>query len=100
MSWWLWILLASATALAIKVLGYSVPARWLQNPTIVQMTSGMTVALLAALVAMNTFAAGTQWIIDARLGALVVAAVALWLRLPFLWVVVLGGACAAALRAL
>ena len=55
-------------------------------------------ALLAALTVMNTFAAGSALVLDARLAALAVAALALWARLPFLIVVVLGAAAAGAVR--
>jgi hypothetical protein len=47
---------------------------------------------------MNTFASGTELVLDARVGALVVAGVALWLRAPFLAVVILGALTAALLR--
>ena len=58
----------------------------------------LTIGLLASLTAMNAVAAGASVALDARLAALAVAAVALLLRLPFLAVVVLGAAAAAALR--
>ena len=57
-----------------------------------------SLGLLAALTVMNTFAHGQQLAFDARVGALLVAALALWARLPFLAVVVLGAAAAAVLR--
>ena len=98
MNVWLWIVLASACAFALKFLGYAVPARWLHNPRMTEVAAAMTVALLAALTVMNTFASGSALIVDARLVALIVAAVALWLRAPFLVVVVLGAASAAAWR--
>ncbi len=97
-SLWGWILLACALSYAIKLLGYSLPARWLQSPRMTQVAASLTVALLAALTVMNTLASGTQIVWDARLGALLVAALALWLRLPFLAVVVLGAVAAAVLR--
>ena len=59
----------------------------------------ITVALLAALTVMNTFASGTALVLDARLASLAVAALALWMRLPFLLVVLLGAAAAGAMRA-
>ena len=90
MGLWGWILGACAVAFATKLAGYAVSARWLQNPRMTQVAACMTVALLAALTVMNTFAAGTSLVLDARLAALAVAAVALWLRAPFLLVVVLG----------
>ena len=45
-----------------------------------------------------SIAAGTALVIDARLAALAVAALALWLRLPFLLVVLLGAAAAGLVR--
>ena len=97
-SLWGWVLLACALSYAVKLLGYSLPARWLQSPRMTQVAASLTVALLAALTVMNTLASGTQVVWDARLGALLVAALALWLRLPFLAVVVLGALAAALLR--
>lgn len=98
MSVWSWILWACAAAFVTKWLGYAIPARFLQNPRMTHVAACMTVALLSALTVMNTVAAGKSWAIDARLAALVVAAVALWLRAPFLLVVVLGAAAAAVAR--
>ena len=100
MSLWHWILLACAVAFLTKWLGYAVPARFLQNPRMTQIAGCVTVALLAALTAMNTFAAGQTLVLDARLAALGVAGLALWLRLPFLLVVVLGAVAAALVHAL
>ena len=74
------------------------PARWLQHPRMARVAGAITVALLAALTVMNTFAAGTGLVLDARLAALAVAALALWARLAFLLVVVLGAAAAALVR--
>lgn len=98
MTLWHWILLACAAAFATKWLGYAIPARFLQNPRMTHIAGCMTVALLASLTVMNTFAAGQTLAVDARLAALLVAAVALWLRAPFLLVVVLGALSAALLR--
>ncbi|MBI1624978.1 AzlD domain-containing protein [Comamonas suwonensis] len=98
LSLWQWILLACALAFVTKLLGYSLPERWMRNPRMAQVAASLTVALLAALTVMNTVASGTQLALDARLGALLVAAMALWLRAPFLLVVVLGAAASALLR--
>ena len=95
---WGWIALACAIAYATKLLGYGLPARWLGNPRMGLIAGSLTVALLASLTVMNTLASGTQLVLDARLGALAVAAVALWLRLPFLAVVVLAALACALLR--
>lgn len=98
MSLWHWIVLASAAALLTKLLGYAVPARFLHNPRMTQVAACMTVALLAALTVMNTFSHGQALVLDARLVALGVAALALWLRAPFLLVVVLGAVSAGVVR--
>ena len=95
---WGWILLGGVLAFATKLAGYLVPARLLEKPAIAAAAGALTVGLLASLTALNTFASGQSLAIDARLGALLVAAVALWARLPFLVVVVLGAAAAALLR--
>ena len=100
MSLWTWILLACAAAWGIKSLGYAVPARYLQSARMTQVAGCVTVALLAALTVMNTFSQGQNLVIDARLAALAVAAAALWLRLPFLLVVIVGAGGAAAVRLL
>ena len=98
MSLWHSIVLACALAFMTKALGYAVPARFLQNPKMTHIAGCMTVALLASLTVMNTVAAGQSLVLDARLASLLVAAVALWLRAPFLLVVVLGAAAAALVR--
>ena len=100
MTLWHWILVACAAAFLTKWLGYAVPARFLQSPRMTQIASCVTVALLAALTVMNTVAVGQDVVLDARVVALVLAAVALWLRAPFLLVVVLGACGAALVRAL
>lgn len=98
MSLWTAILAASAVCFAIKLAGYAVPARLLHNPRMTRVAGAITVALLAALTVMNTFASGTMLVLDARLAALAVAALALWLRAPFLLVVLLGAVAGAVVR--
>ncbi|HZK04714.1 MAG TPA: AzlD domain-containing protein [Actinomycetaceae bacterium] len=97
---WAWILLGSAIAYLTKLAGYLVPDAALDHPKVSRVTSVLTIALLGALVVMNTFGSGTALALDARIGALAVAAIALMLRAPFLLVVVLGAAATAALRLL
>jgi hypothetical protein len=58
------------------------------------------VALLAALVAVQTFDGGGRVVLDARAAGLAAAVLALVLRAPFLLVIVIAAATAAALRAL
>lgn len=100
MNLWLWILIACAVAYATKLLGYLVPAAWLKHPLIGRLSGVLTIGLLAALVTMNTVSADEGITFDARLGALLAAAVALLLRAPFILVVLAGAAAAAGLRLL
>ena len=98
MSLWGWIVVASVVAYATKLVGFLVPARVLENEHMTRIAGTLTIGLLASLTAMNAFSAGQTLSIDARVGALVVAAIALALRTPFLGVVVAGAATAALLR--
>ena len=98
MSLWLWILAACAIAFITKFVGYLLPERWLENPWVTTLSHGVTVGLLAALVAMNTVVSGQEISIDARLVALGAAAVALLLRAPYLVVGIVGAVAAALAR--
>ena len=100
MNLWLWILIACALAYLTKLVGYFVPAKLLQSPRIMHIAGTMTIGLLASLTVVNTLASGQGLVLDARIGALAAAAVALWLRAPFLVVVISGAAAAALLRLL
>lgn len=100
MSLWAWIVLGCLAAWAIKFAGYLVPVRWLESPRMNRVAGCLTIGLLASLTAMNTVSAGQGLAFDARIGALLVAAVALMLRLPFLLVVIAGAAAAAVIRLL
>lgn len=101
MSTWTTVLVASALAYALKLLGHVVPARWLDGERTSRVTSALPIALLAALVAVQTFTTSAGGLVlDARAVAVVVAITALLLRAPFIVVVVLGAAVAAGLRSL
>jgi uncharacterized membrane protein len=96
---WIAVLVAAALCYLTKLLGYLAPHGWLERPRVRRTATLLTVALLAALVAVQTVGTGRELHLDARAVALGVAALALWRRLPFLVVVVLAGAVAAGLRA-
>ena len=100
MTLWAWIVVGCVAAWAIKFAGYLVPVRWLESPRMSRVAGCLTIGLLASLTAMNTVSAGQGLVFDARIGALLAAAVALMLRVPFLLVVILGAAAAAVLRLL
>ncbi len=96
---WIAVLAASAVAYALKLVGYFVPERWLQHPTAGRVATFLPAALLGALVAVQTVGNGARLVFDARIIGLVVAAIALWRRTPFLLVVVLAAGATAAARA-
>lgn len=95
---WPWLLGACVVAYLTKLAGYLVPTRLLENPRVVTVTSAMTIGLLSSLVMLNAMGDGQRLVLDARLVALVVAALALWRRVPFLGVVMLGAGAAALAR--
>lgn len=97
---WGAVLLAGVACLAIKLAGHVLPEHWLAQPRVARVAALVTVSLLAALVAVQTATRGGEVVVDARVPALVVAAVALVLRAPFVVVVVLAAATAAGLRLL
>jgi branched-subunit amino acid transport protein len=100
MSAWGTVLLASAIAFTLKFAGYLVPADRLQRPRISRVTALLPPTLLAALVVVQTFTTGEHLVLDARVGGLIAAFVALLLRAPFIVVVIAAAATAAGLRAL
>lgn len=100
MSLWIWILLACLISYLTKLAGYLVPARLMENPRMTRVAGTLTIGLLASLTAVNAFSSGQGLVLDARLAALAAAGAALWLRAPFLVVVLAGAGAAAAARLL
>ena len=99
----LWAAVAAACLLAYltKLAGFSVPERLLAGPVTSRALALLPVALLAGLVAVQTFTGeGGQIAVDARTVALAAAVVALLLRAPFLVVIGVAAVVAAGLRAL
>jgi uncharacterized membrane protein len=97
---WAGLLTASVACYLLKLAGVSLPQRWLQNPRLQKTVPLLPVALLAALVATQTFSIGHRLVLDVRAAALGVALIAVLLRAPFLVVVVAAAATAAILRLL
>ena len=101
MSLWTTVLLASGLSFALKLAGYVVPHHVLDGPVLSRVSAMLPVALLSALVAVQTFTSGSRVLtLDARAAGVAVAVTALLLRAPFLLVVALAAATAATLRAL
>lgn len=95
---WFWVIAASVIAFLTKLAGYLVPAKLLTNKRVSRIAGTLTIGLLASLTVVNTLASGSHLVVDARLGSLAAAAIALLLRAPFLLVVIVGAAAAALLR--
>ena len=100
MTLWNLVLLAAIAVLALKLVGYLVPPTLLEKPTPARVAGLLTVALLAALVAVNTFTSTTHIVLDARVPAIVLAGGLFALRVPFILVLVAAAVCAALLRML
>jgi len=97
--WW-GVLMVAVGCYGLKLLGLSVPERVLEHPLTVRAAAFIPVGLLAALVAVQGFTDGSSVVVDARLAGLVVAAVLLWRKVPFLPMLVAAAATAALVRAL
>ena len=95
---WAGVLVASASCYLLKLAGLSLPARVLQDARVQRTVPLVPIALLAALVATQTFSTGHHLVLDVRAAALGVAVVAVLLRAPFLLVVAAATATAALLR--
>lgn len=98
MTMWQIVIVAAIACLLLKCAGYLVPQRLLSAPTPARTADLLTIALLSALVAVQTFARGEEVVIDARLPAVIVAAALYALRVPFIVVVFVAAAVAALLR--
>ena len=94
---WIGIIATSVIAFLLKYLGHSVPERWLSHPRVLKINSLIPIALLSALVAVQTFTNDKTLVIDQRLAGLAVAVIALILRAPFAIVVISAAATSAAL---
>lgn len=97
---WAAVLVAALGAYALKYAGLSVPESVLDRPAVRAVAAALPVALLAALAAVQTFVAGREIVLDARVVGVAAAVVALVLRAPFLVVVAVAALTAAGLRAL
>jgi branched-subunit amino acid transport protein len=97
---WIAIVVAAALAWGIKFAGHSVPEHWLANPRVHRIAGYVTVAMLAALFAVQAFTTRGALVLDSRVAAVGVAVVLLWRKAPFWLVVLAAAATAAGLRAL
>lgn len=93
---WIAVIGTSAIAFGLKYFGHSIPEKYLSNPRALRINTLIPIALLSALVAVQTFSQKSALVIDQRLAGMAVAVIALALKAPFP-VVVLGAAATSAL---
>jgi uncharacterized membrane protein len=92
------VIAASIAVFSWKFLGYLVPERYVSNPRFKQLADAITVGLLSALVGIQGFTSDSQFTVDSRLPALILAAVLLYFRMPFIVVIAGAAAFSAAIR--
>lgn len=95
---WTAVLIASLAVYSWKVLGYLLPHTILESKFLTKVSGFITIALLCALVGIQTFTSKQQIVFDGRLAAVLGAAVLLRFRVPFIGVVVIAAAIAALYR--
>lgn len=98
MTLWIAIFVGSALVYSWKIIGYLVPERFLSHPRIKELAGLLTVALMAALVGVQTFGSNDGIALDARIPAILVAGVLFWFRVPYVIVVLAAALIAAGIR--
>ena len=85
---WIGVIGTSAIAFLLKYLGHSVPEKYLTNPRMLRINTLIPIALLSALVGVQTITQDGKWAIDQRLTGVSVAVIALALKAPYFVVVI------------
>jgi len=80
---WIATLVTSFICFVLKLLGYSLPESILNKPIVQRINSLIPIALLSALVAVQTFGIDKSVQIDHRLAGVVVAGIALRFKASF-----------------
>ena len=97
---WIAVLAGALGCYLLKLAGLSVPAAVLENKAVQRIAAALPIALLTALIVIQTFTDGHRLTVDARAAGLAAGAVAVLLRAPFLVVVGVAAATAAMTRLL
>jgi hypothetical protein len=95
---WAAILITGFGCYALKLAGLSVPDRILDRPLVRRIADLIPVALLGALVAVQTFSTGESLTVDARVFGVGAGFVALLLKAPVLVVVAVAAVTTALIR--
>ena len=82
-AFWIVTIGTSVIAFLLKYAGHSIPQRLLENPRLQRVNALIPIALLSALVAVQTFTSESKVMIDHRRAGVSVAVVALFLKAPF-----------------
>ena len=82
-AYWIATIGTSVIAFLLKYSGHSVPEKWLSHPRIQRVNTLIPIALLSALVAVQSFSEKSALMIDQRLVGLCAAILALMLKAPF-----------------
>jgi branched-subunit amino acid transport protein len=93
---WIGILGTSVIAFFLKFMGHSIPEKYLTNPRMLRINTLIPIALLSALVGVQTLTGKGKWVIDQRVAGVIVALIALRLKAPY-FVVVISAAVTSAL---
>lgn len=88
----------SGAAYGLKLLGAVIIGQRTMPPVVERCLLLIPAALLAGLIAKDTFTVGQSIGIDARAAGLVIAALATWRKLPFAVIIVLGVGATALIR--
>jgi len=97
---WAAVLAGAFGCYLLKLAGLSVPSSILEKQGVQRIAAALPIALLTALIVIQTFTTDHRLTIDARAAGLAAAAVAVLLRAPFLVVVGVAALTAALIRAL
>ena len=85
---WISVIGSSFLAFATKLFGASVPESWLSHPRVQRINNLIPIALLSALVAVNSLAEKSKLIVDNRTAGVAAAVAFLIAKAPFPIVVV------------
>jgi branched-subunit amino acid transport protein len=97
---WLVVALVGTATIAIKAIGPVLMGGRELPPRVASLIGLLAPALLAALVAINTFGSGRTLVLDERVLGVAAAGVAIWRKAPVLLVVVIAASVTAVARAL
>ena len=96
-TFWVGVIGSSFALFVLRYLGYLVPEKYLTNPRMLRINTLIPIALLSALVGVQTLTEKGKWAIDQRFAGVFVALIALRLKAPYFVVVISAAATSAAI---